>query len=80
MFTSHRLWYVLHLNWNAGILEKWVMRLARIVCCSERILDGWVNGNNRFGDKIKNGYYLLKYHYSIIPLFRNSIQLQKKSR
>ncbi len=35
---------------NAGILEKWVLTYG-----SERILDCWVNGNNRLDDKIKNG-------------------------
>jgi hypothetical protein len=36
--------------WNAGILEKWVLTYG-----PERILDYWVNGNNRLDDKIKNG-------------------------
>jgi len=36
------------------------------------ILSCWVNGNNRFGDKIKMDNILLKttipsFHYSIIP-------------
>jgi hypothetical protein len=37
-------------SWNDGILENWVLTSG-----SERILECWVNGNNRLDDKIENG-------------------------
>jgi hypothetical protein len=41
--------------WNTGILEKWVLTSGFRTYGSERMLDCWVNGDNRFDDRIKNG-------------------------
>jgi hypothetical protein len=40
---------------------------------SERILEYLVNAINRFGDKLKNGHYPLRNHYSSIPAFHHSM-------
>jgi hypothetical protein len=37
------------------------------------ILKYWVNGKIRFDDKVYNGLYPLKTHYSIVPLFHYSM-------
>ncbi|MGD9046258.1 MAG: hypothetical protein PVG06_21295 [Desulfobacterales bacterium] len=40
---------------------------------SEGILQYWVNNKNQFDDKVLNGFYPLKTHYSNVPLFHYSM-------
>jgi hypothetical protein len=42
-------------------------------CGSETILQYWVNSKIRLEDKVLNGLYPLKTHYSIVPLFHYSM-------